>query len=519
MSFHGWLQKLRSTVAPRWGQRHHQERRSLQAARHRLNVEILEDRLTPSFSHAGFYPAAEYATTLGTTDFNNDGHRDLTTGTSVLLGDGQGRFGDAFDATVESDMIDRNSIYDGAAFGDCTSDGIPDRITASPASSTGWRLFVQPGRGDGTFGDPIQSVGGIFPYGPWAAADFNGDGQFDVITTSFTFDHGGWVHISLSRGDGTFAGPEPEPGIYAIGFDPRDIVIADFNEDGSPDFAALAGTWDFGGYESVVGVYLNESVPPPPPPPPEPGLRIDDVAVTEGNSGTQTATFTVTRVGDSEQTATVDFATDDFTATAGSDYQAASGTLTFAPGETSKTIDVLVTGDTLFETEEVFAVSLSNAVGAAIVDGQGFGTIANDDAAQPALSITDVTKNEGRKGKTSFTFTITLSAPSTQTVTVQFATADGTARVSDSDYSAKSGTLTFQSGQTSKTVTISVRGDRKAEPDETFFVNLSSATGATIDDGQGVGTIRNDDGGSQALQSVSSDLILMEDGPTGRKRK
>jgi hypothetical protein len=140
-------------------------------------------------------------------------------------------------------------------------------------------------------------------------------------------------------------------------------------------------------------------------------------------------------------------------------------------------------------------VNLTSAAGATIADGQGLGTIVNDDAPLPTLSIGDVTKFEGNRGKTSFTFTVTLSAPSTETVTVQYATADGTATVSDRDYTAKSGTLTFRPGQTSKTITVAVRGDKKSELDETFLVNLFSAQGASIADGLGVGTILNDDGG------------------------
>ena len=88
---------------------------------------------------------------------------------------------------------------------------------------------------------------------------------------------------------------------------------------------------------------------------------------------------------------------------------------------------------------------------------------------------------------------VSLSAASAQTVTVGYATADGTA-TAPADYSPASGTLTFSPGQTSKTIQVRVYGDRTAEADETFFVNLSNASGATIGDGQGVGTILNDDG-------------------------
>ncbi len=196
MSFPCWLQNLQNVFASRQGPRRHRRRGLLRAAPLAASLEILEDRIVPSFVEAGLFPVGFGSQVLGTTDFNNDGHLDLTTGTSVLLGDGRGGFGAAFDATVEQSMINFNSLYiDGMAFGDCTSDGIPDRITANSANSNVWRLFVEPGRGDGTFGDAIGTEGAFFPldspWGLWAAADFNGDGQLDVITTSFNFELGG----------------------------------------------------------------------------------------------------------------------------------------------------------------------------------------------------------------------------------------------------------------------------------------------------------------------------------------
>jgi hypothetical protein len=91
-----------------------------------------------------------------------------------------------------------------------------------------------------------------------------------------------------------------------------------------------------------------------------------------------------------------------------------------------------------------------------------------------------------------FVFTLTLSAPADGPVTVNYATANGTA-TAGSDYVAQSGTVTFAAGETSKTISIVVNGDRKREANETFFVNLSDVVGALLQDNQGVGTILNDD--------------------------
>jgi parallel beta-helix repeat protein len=116
-----------------------------------------------------------------------------------------------------------------------------------------------------------------------------------------------------------------------------------------------------------------------------PSLSISSVSVTEGNAGTVNAVFTVTLSEASSQTVTVNFTTVDGTAlTADNDYQPASGTLTFDPGQTTKTITVLVNGDTIIENDETFTVNLSNPQNATIASGAGTGAIQNDDAPPPA---------------------------------------------------------------------------------------------------------------------------------------
>jgi hypothetical protein len=115
---------------------------------------------------------------------------------------------------------------------------------------------------------------------------------------------------------------------------------------------------------------------------------------------------------------------------------------------------VLVNGDRFAEPNETFVVNLSNPTNATIADGQGQGTVVDD---EPRISISDVTKSEGRKGQTTvFTFTVTLSAAYDQAVTMSYQTVNGTAKTSDNDYVAKSGTLTFAPSQTTKTITIEV---------------------------------------------------------------
>jgi hypothetical protein len=124
-------------------------------------------------------------------------------------------------------------------------------------------------------------------------------------------------------------------------------------------------------------------------------------------------------------------------------------------------------------------------------------------AAGPALSINDVTVTEGNAGTVNANFTVTLSPTSSGSVTVNWATADGTA-TQPSDYTAGSGALTFAPGEATKTVTVVVNGDTAAEPSETFVVNLTGASGASVSDGQGQGTITSDDGAPAALTCPAS---------------
>jgi len=108
------------------------------------------------------------------------------------------------------------------------------------------------------------------------------------------------------------------------------------------------------------------------------------------------------------------------------------------------------------------------------------------------LAVTDATVLEGDRGSSKLAVAVTLSSASSQAITVSYRTVDGTA-LAKSDYSATSGTLTFQPGETSRTISVSIKGDRRREPDETFSVQLSNVVGATIGDGVATGTILNDD--------------------------
>ena len=355
-----------------------------------------------------------------------------------------------------------------------------------------------------------------------------------------------------------------------------------------------------------------------------PELSIGDASVTEGDTGdSATLTFTVTLSPAATLPVTVDWATSDGTAEAGTDYTAGNDSLRFATGDASKTFTVMVRGDDVDEPNETITVTLTNASGATITDATGTGTITDDDGPPavtlvltptsitenggkstvtatldhpssaattvtvsatpvsptlagdytlsgsqltiaahsltstgevtitavnndvdaldkevtvsgtatndqgvtdpdsvtltitdddaPSLSIDDASVTEGDEGDSpTLSFTVTLSPAATLPVTVDWATSDGTAEAG-TDYTAANGSLTFNTGDETKTVTVTVTGDDADEPNETMTVTLTNAPGATITDATGTGTITDDDG-PPAVTLVLTPATIGENG-------
>ena len=216
-----------------------------------------------------------------------------------------------------------------------------------------------------------------------------------------------------------------------------------------------------------------------------PALSIGDAAaVVEGG----TAEFVVRLSAASGVAVTVSYRTVDATAVAGSDYTSTSGTVRFEPGETTQTITVAVLDDETSEAEEAFTVELSGPSGATLEDGTGTGTITDDDE-PPALVIDNAPPvGEGETAE----FAVRLSAASGQVVTVSYRPVDGTA-VAGSDYTVTTGTLRFEPGETTQTITVAVLDDETSEAEEAFTVELSAPSGATLEDDTGTGTIIDDD--------------------------
>jgi len=212
--------------------------------------------------------------------------------------------------------------------------------------------------------------------------------------------------------------------------------------------------------------------------------------------GTPTQVVKVIRTGDISGSISVDFATSDDTAVAGSDYTATSGTLNFGPGELSKNISIPITDDNLFENgNETFFVTLSKPTGGAIVTTPSMTLTLQDNDSKPSVSMASggFRITEGDSGTKNLAANVRLSNPSVQVVTVDFATLNGTATAGN-DYVAASGTVTIPAGTTTAPINITINGDTTVEPDETFSISLSNATNVSFINGaNAIVTIANDD--------------------------
>jgi hypothetical protein len=419
----------------------------------------------------------------------------LTSGGDYILGaNSSASFNPATNFTVGSNP---NSV----TVGDFNGDGKSDLAVANFYSTN---VSVLLGTGTGSFGAATNFTVGTGPFSV-TVGDFNGDGKSDLAVTNYNNNN---VSVLLGTGTGSFGTATN----FTVGTDPFSVTVGDFNGDGKSDLAVANAN------SNNVSVLLNADptatvtitdVPI--------SLTINDVTLTEGNSGTTNAVFTVSLSSAASTVVSVDYATANGTATAGTDYTALpTTTLTFNPGETSKTITVAINGDNQVESDETFFVNLSNlqtnGSNVTLADNQGQGTITNDDSA--SIAITDVTITEGNSGTTNAVFTVTLSNQVDTAVTVNYATADGTATTTDNDYIGIATTpLTFNPGETSKTITVVVNGDTKVETNETFFVNLSNlqtnGRNVTITDNQGQGTIANDD---TSVTLAVSPASVTEDG-------
>lgn len=236
------------------------------------------------------------------------------------------------------------------------------------------------------------------------------------------------------------------------------------------------------GFSNIVNVTVAPGVNPPPPP--SPGVLRFSQATYDVGENNGTATIKVVRAEGSAGTVTVDYATSDGSATAGSDYTAAKGTLTFGPGEVEKQFSVAITDDTADENDETVNLTLSNPTNQATLGtpSAAFLRIIDNEVPPGAagtlqFSAAEYSVNENAG---SAIVTVARTGGTAGTVTVSYTTSDGSA-TANSDYTPASGTLTFADGETTKSFSVSVTDDTSAEPDETVLLSLSNpAGGATL---------------------------------------
>ncbi|AFY61366.1 glycoside hydrolase family 9 protein [Synechococcus sp. PCC 6312] len=291
------------------------------------------------------------------------------------------------------------------------------------------------------------------------------------------------------------------------------IRFAEWNQTIAPGQVVNVGfTANYTGTTPPPVTNLNLTTTTTPAPAPLPTLSINDLSIGEDKGN---AVFTVTLSQASTTPVTVSFATTNGTAIASQDYTSRTGTLTFNPGERSKTISVPILNDTLVENNETFTVRLSNAQQATIAKTTGTATITDNDVPPspplPTLSINDVSVGEDRGNGV---FTVSLSQASTTPVTVSFATANGTATAGQ-DYTSRTGTLTFNPGERSKTISVPILNDTLVENNETFTVRLSNSQQATIAKTTGTATIIDNDIAPPPLPNQAVTFNIVSDWNSG----
>ena len=453
-------------------------------------------------------------------DFNSDGKADLVVANessndvALLTGNGVGSFSGPVNFSV-------GTAPTGVTLGDFDGDGLPDVAVANSGSHN---ISILSGNGLGGFSSTIHydanSSGSV------VAGDFNGDGLLDVASDG--------VRVLINNCVATPATPLPsitinDPSVseesesgtlsFTVGLSAPStdtVTVQYFSSSQSAvsgsDFQPVSGTLTFTPGEitkPVVVPIINDAVNEFAESfrlnlhhpvnatimkrqgiarildaDPEPAVSINSVSVSEQGSGISTAVFTVALSVPSGKLITLNYSTADGTATAGTDYFAASGPITFGAGSTTKTIAITVNGDTLIEPNETFSVNLSNPINVSIATGQGTGTIINFVGIQFSAATYSVGEGNSRVD-----ITVSRVGGTTGEASVDFRTVDDPAEVrcdvingisyARCDYATTVETLNFAVGETTKIVTIPIIDDGFAEGNETFSIALSNVNGAS----------------------------------------
>lgn len=240
--------------------------------------------------------------------------------------------------------------------------------------------------------------------------------------------------------------------------------------------------------QSVVTTIVDDDVPS--------ASLVELVRVLEGDSGVTNVDLAVSLSQIPAEAATIAYATEGSSALAGSDFTAAAGQLVIPAGQQAGTITVPIVGDTVVEKVEALYLNLTGAEGATLNPSRsqaGIAVFDNDKPPVPSVSVVKgVTIREGNAGTVNALFAVTLSHAAAERTQVAWRTANFSANLAD--YAKGGGTLVFQAGQRSKTISVVVKGDSRDEPNEAFGVILDRPAGATIANRSGFGIITDDDG-------------------------
>ena len=295
------------------------------------------------------------------------------------------------------------------------------------------------------------------------------------------------VTVSYATSDGTAtAGEDYTATDGSLKFTPGDIegtisvlLQEDTLHEGDETFALTLSNPENAGLASAAAtgtIADNDAMPE---------LTVDDARAAED---ADVMVFTVSLNAPSALQVTVDYASSDGSATAGEDYNAAEGSLSFMPGDVERTISVMLTEDTMYEGDETFALTLDNPENAGLASAAATGTIADNDA-MPELTVSDTRASEDA---VVLVFSVKLNAPSALPVTVSYATSDGTATAGE-DYTATDGSLKFTPGDIEGTISVLLQEDTLHEGDETFALTLSNPENAGLASAAATGTIADND--------------------------
>jgi len=455
------------------------------------SVSVLLGNGTGGFAPEVVYPVGIQPVALVIADFNGDGKPDLAVANStlssisVLTGDGTGIF-----------RAPQHFPIWGAprelAVDDFDADGKPDiAVTLFGPQTIGLLFGKVPTSEPCVFADD--------------AAITEGDTTTTDVTVRLSAVSGQVVKVNyvLTGNPAAIEGQDFTGASGTLTFQPgetsKTVTVTIFNDtldEGTESFKLnLTNSRNARISDGVARISITDNDPPP-------TVSINDISVTESDSTSNTATFTVSLSAPTTYAVTLSYVTANGTATSGVDFDQAQGGLVFGPGEISKTINVNVRGDRIHEPDETFLVNLSNPVDATIADGQGQGTILNNDPL-PTFEVFGGSGTEGNGVDIVRDVTVRISNPSSTPITLDYATADSGSATAGSDYIATSGTLTLAPGETQKTFQITIKDDASDEAPETFFINYSNPVNATLPTSQVSFTIIDNDGPSVSINDVS----------------